>query len=147
MKAILLAALVVATAACTGSLVPTEGGGLGDDDDGDGSGAATARAKFDAEVKPILVSRCAACHAGAAGTLGPGNAPRLMGASEAEYYDALFTNNMINYVEPARSPLVARGLHFNGAAPAFDETTEMPKVVGWISLEGIERGATPDAGP
>lgn len=99
----------------------------------DAAASLEARRRFEAEVLPMLVARCAACHE--RGRLGP----PFMGQG-AGAYEALFAwPGMIVLDAPGSSALLQKGSHL-GPAWSADQAR---RIVAWIEQEARERSSTP----
>lgn len=96
-----------------------------------------ARELFDADVLPVLQSRCASCHAGA-NTI---DGPDFMGAGAADYHDTLVANRQLVNT-PKNSLLVLKGAH---SGPALSPG-EAKSTRDWIQLRSGGDCATATTG-
>ncbi|MSP61347.1 MAG: hypothetical protein EXR72_13580 [Myxococcales bacterium] len=133
------AALLGLGAGATGCLGGFAGMDAGGQDGGSGDGGAkqsgdlgpaaplTSRERFDADVKPILVTRCASCH-GKEGSVGPS-------FMKDPAYDTVMGHTGMIVPDPTQSKLLTKGPH-NGAVYFTD--AEAAKVLAWLALESAK---------
>jgi hypothetical protein len=120
-----LASLAVALTACAGDIT---GGG------GDDAALAAAKAKFTADVEPILDGFCGACHVGMA------NIDFMR--PEPDMRSRIMTwENLVKLDAPTGSELLNKGPH-TGPALTPDQAAVM---LDWIELEVVAAGGEPAA--
>lgn len=130
---ILATALVAAAGAagCVGSLEPNPG----DDTtvDAPTTQASAGRTMFDRDVKPMLESNCASCHAGAVGS----QPYKFLGvAGDTDDYDKVTGDPGINGGwQPSLASLLTQGAH---EGPAFSDA-EKAKITAWMTQEATDR--------
>lgn len=117
-----LALLAPALIACQAAVVTAPGFPIGGPDGGVGPGA---RARFEAEVEPLIDLRCASCHADAV------VAPVFVDAADT-YAAVMGYPGLVIPGAPERSSLIMKGLHSGPAWTVAEDAT----VRGWIEAEG-----------
>lgn len=115
--------LIVALAACTGT-VGEEGGG----------GESQSEQMFSSTVSPLLRGQCAACHEGA------GSGPAFLGqAGAGDDYDALRANaRIVGGFQPTTALLLTKGSH---AGVAWWTASQQSTIESWLDAEAANQSA------
>ena len=116
--------LAVVAAGCVGDITGS---------DGDSAATAAAKAKFAADVQPILDGFCSACHSG-----GMPNIEFMMPNPDART-QMLGWTGLIDLTAPTSSTLLTKGAH-TGPALTPDQSAVM---LDWIELEVVAAGGEP----
>jgi len=116
--------LALAASACVGDITGS---------DGDDAATVAAKAKFSADVQPILDGFCGACHSG-----GMPNIEFMMPNPDSRT-QMLGWNGLVDLTAPTSSTLLTKGAH---TGPAFtpDQSAIM---LDWIELEVVAAGGEP----
>ena len=118
--------LALAATGCVGDITGS---------DGDDAATAAAKAKFDADVKPVLDGFCGACHSG-----GMPNIEFMMPNPDARTQMLGWkAGALVNLEAPTSSTLLTKGPH-TGPALTPDQAAVM---LDWIELEVIAAGGEP----
>ncbi len=120
----LLQALALSLAACSGSFDPAGGPAA------DAGPDQLARDDFELNVAPLFELHCNACHE-AGGVAG---SPAFSASYDSVLAYVPLAGGTLIGCTAADSLLYTKGSHVSGAGPAFDTTTESPKVANFIAL-------------
>ena len=115
-------------------------GGTVDGDTPADLGSAEAQAFFEANVKSVLETNCASCHADGA----PANGPDFLGASVDEMYTSLVANTRIMGSPSADGLLITKPAHAGPAYPEGDKAS-FREFVTLYNTEASEGGGAPPA--